>query len=61
MVVGTLFKYKLDLARLSVYLAKSTNVNFDKFYLAYKLFTKANEKILSGKCSAHLVHSTAKK
>lgn len=61
MIAGILFKYKLDLACLSAYLAESANVNFGKFHLAYKLFTKENEKTLSGECSMHLVDNTAKK
>lgn len=61
MIAGILFKYKLDLACLSAYLAESANVNFGKFHLAYKLFTKENEKTLSGECSMHLVGNTAKK
>lgn len=32
-----------------------------KFHLAYELFTKENEKILSGECSMDLVGNTAKK
>lgn len=34
---------------------------FGKFHLAYELFTKENEKILSGECSMDLVGNTAKK
>ena len=43
------------------HLADSANVNFDKSYSLYKLFTKENEKILPVKCPAHLIRIIAKK
>ena len=53
-------KYKLDIAHLSAYLADGTNVNFGKFYSAYKIFSKENEKILLAKYPRHHVYNTAK-
>ena len=45
----------------SAYLLDSANINFDKFYLISKLFTKEKGKILPFKCSAYLVHNMVKK
>lgn len=52
---------KLYFAHLSAYLLNNANINFDKFYLISKLFTKGKGKILPFKCSAPLVHNIAKK
>ena len=42
-------------------MADGTSVSFDKFNSAYKLFSKANEKVLLAKYPTHLVHNTVKK